>query len=666
MLNIRYTIRLVSDAETSSGLGSDLIDGLVARNVDGNPVIPASHIKGLMRQAVKDLPGMVVTDDTKKKFLDVFGVPGIQRENGALFSVTDACVDGKATTRLISRTAIDDNGVAKDSSLRTNEAISAGCKFSGNIHLNVESKFVDLLVRYSLLSVFEVGGSRNRGAGACVVTIADEKRTPGMVLRELLALNDFAVQESSLSESCDSGSDETVFVKLSFFADSSICVPELPIVGNNTIVSGFAIPASAVQGCVLTKINSLNPAAATAAFESANFRTWPLLPLPNISGLDGCYSVWASASHKISKLANADKSYNFCDETIEAYEWDERPKNAPIKSADGVLIAEGADKVTLWRSGDMARHLSAHGVVNGGASGDERDFYTVESLAEKRFVGFAAMPEKAFRLLENVLGNEKNPGVDPVVSIGKARTVRGTGKLFVEKVDSLPVELPRTSKDNKIVPAFIVQSPILVDSDITAESADEILKTMVERAGWGEVEKASASIRILFGWNRHKNGLQKAEKVIVPGSVFSLKQIPDNLLEKFVKGIGGGKDRGFGAVLPHPNVAKNRYIPDPEMKTVASANDAAKEGWNLWKISQRSGNPLSASQISQLMSRIAVDKTADKVEVKAYFNNQLLRPDTVWNRWKHVMEDVEMLLKKDPTYIKAALTVWHDLRVAEE
>ena len=219
---------------------------------------------------------------------------------------------------------------------------------------------------------------------------------------------------------------------------------------------------------------------------------------------------------------------------------------------------------------------------------------------------------------------------------------------------------------NKTVPVFIVQSPILIDSDITAESADEILKMMVERAGWGKVEKASASIRILFGWNRHKNGLQKAEKVIAPGSVFSLKQIPDNLLEKFVKGIGGGKDRGFGAVLPHPNIAKSRYIPDPEKKTVASANDAAKEGWNLWKISQRSGNPLSASQISQLMSRIVADKTADKVEVKAYFDNQLLGSDNVWNRWKYVMEDVEMLLERDPAYIKAALNVWYDLRVAEE
>ena len=671
MLNIRYTIRLVSDAETSSGLGSDLIDGLVARNVDGNPVIPASHIKGLMRQVVKDLPGMIVADDTKKKFLDVFGVPGTPRENGALFSVTDACADGEATTRLISRTALDENGVAKDASLRTNEAISAGSKFSGHVHLNVESKFVDLLIRYSLLSVFEVGGSRNRGAGACVVSIADEKRTPGMILRELLALNDFTVRVSSLSESCDSGSDETVFVKLSFVADSSICVPELPIVGNNTIVSGFAIPASAVQGCVLTKINSLNSAVATAAFESANFRTWPLLPVPNVPGFDGCYSVWASASHKISKLANADKSYNFCDETIEPYKWEERPKNVPIKSADGVLIADGTDNVTLWRSDDMARHLSAHGVVNGGASGSERAFYTVESLAEKRFVGFAAMPEKAFRLLENVLGNEKNPGTDPVVSIGKARTVRGTGKLFVEKMDSLPVELPRTSKDNKVepnktVPVFIVQSPILVDSDITAESANEILKAMVERAGWGEVEKASASIRILFGWNRHKNGLQKAEKVIAPGSVFSLKQIPDNLLEKFVKGVGGGKERGFGAILPHPSIAKNRYIPKPETKTVTSANDAAKEGWILWKTSQRSGNPLSASQISQLMSRIAADKTAGKVEVKAYFDNQLLRSDNVWNRWKYVMEDVEVLLEKDSAYIKAALNVWHDLRVAEE
>ncbi|WP_288788155.1 RAMP superfamily CRISPR-associated protein [uncultured Fibrobacter sp.] len=665
MLNLSYTIRLVSDAETSSGLGSDLIDGLVARNVDGNPVIPASHIKGLMRQVVKDLPGFV-SDDKKKKFLDAFGVPGALRENGALFSVTDACVDGEAATRLISRTAIDENGVAKDSSLRTNEAISAGSKFSGHVHLNVDSKFVDLLVRYSLLSVFEVGGSRNRGAGACVVSIADEKRTPGMVLRELLALNDFAVQESSSSECCTVGNDETVFVKLSFVADSSICVPELPIVGNNTIVSGFAIPASAVQGCILTKINSLNPAVATAAFESENFRTWPMLPIPNVPGFDGCYSVWASASHKISKLANANDTYNFCDEMIEPFQWEKCPKNAPIKSADGVLIACGTDKVSLWRSGDMARHLSAHGVVNGGASDDERAFYTIESLAEKRFVGFAAMPEKAFRLLENVLGNEKNPGTDPVVSIGKARTVRGTGKLFVEKVDSLPVELPRTSKDNKIVPAFIVQSPILVDSDITAESADEILKTMVERAGWGEVEKASASIRILFGWNRHKNGLQKAERVIAPGSVFSLRQIPDNLCEKFLKGIGGGKERGFGAVLPHPSIAKSRYIPNPEKKTVASANDAAKEGWLLWKTSQRSGNPLSASQISQLICRIAADKTADKVEVKAYFDKQLHRPDNIWDRWKFVMEDIETLLEKDSAYVKAALNVWHDLRVAEE
>ena len=30
------------------------------------------------------------------------------------------------------------------------------------------------------------------------------------------------------------------------------------------------------------------------------------------------------------------------------------------------------------------------------------------------------------------------------------------------------------------------------------------------------------------------------------------------------------------------------------------------------------------------------------------------------------MEDVEMLLEKDSAYIKAALNVWHDLRVAEE
>ncbi len=653
MVNFKYCIRLVSDAETSSGLGSDVVDGLVARDINGKPFVPATHIKGLMRQVVKDLPSSIIADDVKQSFLAVFGIAGANKDYAALFSVTDALSDS-AQTRLITRTALNEFGVAKDTSLRTNEAVCAGSMFKGDIHLGVESKMVDLLIRYALLSIYEIGGSRNRGAGACVVTIENEKRTPGQILKELLLLNSFEIATETNVVSVDDAC-ETVFAKLTFVAESSVCVPELPIVGNNTIISGFSISSSAVQGCILTKINALNESVASATFKAENFRTWPLLPVPDEPEYANCFAVRVSASHKISKLAD-ENGYNFCDEMIEPYKWEERPKNAPIKSVDGVLVAGGSKGTVLWRSGDMARHLTAHGVVNGGATGDERAFYTVESLAEKRFVGFVAMPKNAFVLLRKALDR------DPLVSFGKSRTVRGTGRLSINE-EPLPLALPRAEKTtHETVAAFIVQSPILVSPDITAESADEILKEMVTKARWGEVDKASASIQILFGWNRHKNGLQKAEKVIAPGSVFSLKNSDVHDLEqKLLKGIGEGKERGFGAVLPHPNIAQCRYIPSPVHPSIKSSSNAAEYGWKLWKTSRGSGNPLSSSQVAQLIARIS----ADKLEARKYLETQLLRPDKIWERWKYVMEDVEKLLMKEPDYIQTALSVWHNLSVAE-
>lgn len=660
MASIKYTIRLVSDAETSSGLGSDLIDGLVARDVNGNPVIPASHIKGLMRQVVKDLPNAFVSNERKDSLLVFFGVAGAARENSARFSVTDALSQGVAT-RLITRTALDEHGVAKNGSLRTNEAIAAGTSFSGYVHLSVESDFIDLLVRYALLSVFEIGGSRNRGAGACVVSIDGENRTPGKILQDLLKIENFSLPVNSLEKEPVSGSKNVVYAKLTFVAQSSLCVPELPIVGNNTICSGFTIPASAVQGCILTKINSFNESVATQTFESKNFRTWPLLPVPMDERFNECFAVRASASHKISKLAVKDDVYNFSDDIIEPYKWQGRFENAPIKSADGVLIAnvnkiesEGKE-VVLWRSSDMARHLSAHGVVNGGAKGDEESLYTVEALAEKKFIGFMAMPEDSFIILKKAL--EK----DSMVSMGKARTVRGLGVLSVEKIDSLPIKTP-VNEDGKEVYAFIVQSPILVDSSVESQSADEILKIMVEKSGWGTVEKASANLQIMFGWNRHKNGLQQAQRVIAAGSVFSVVSKLENLNAKLVEGIGGGKERGFGAVLPHPNIAAKRYIPKPAQRKLASADNASLVGWSLWKASSQCGSPLSASQIAQLQSRIS----ANKSEAVAYINAQMMRTDDIWVQWRDIVENVKDLMQHNQVFISKALTVWHDLKVAEE
>ena len=52
MIKLNYTIVLKSDAEISTGFGSSLLDAIAPRNLKGNFVIPASHVKGLLRQSL--------------------------------------------------------------------------------------------------------------------------------------------------------------------------------------------------------------------------------------------------------------------------------------------------------------------------------------------------------------------------------------------------------------------------------------------------------------------------------------------------------------------------------------------------------------------------------------------------------------------------------------
>lgn len=660
MKKIPFTVKFVSDAELTSGLGSNLVDGLVVRDLDGNPMIPASHIKGLMLQAVKDIPDAVISKDIKRAALNFFGKPGAESENSASFSVGCGKILKKNETRLIARTALNEFGTAKKGTLRITEAIAAGTEFKGCVYLNNESPLLEAAVRYALLSIFEMGGSRSRGAGACLVKISGEDRTPGELFRALQNAKADFVENKNVEAKGDPA--KTIVVKISFETENPICVPETPVVGN-TIVSGFTIPASAVQGCLLTRIDQLNSDVATMCYHAKNFRAWPLEPLPTGDKFKGAFAVRTSASHKISKLADKTGKYNFCDESIEKYAWDKIKENSPIKSADGVMIRLKDKKETvLWRSGDMARHLTAHGVVNGGKNGDERNLYTVESLAERFFVGFATLPETAYNLLEESLRK------DPIAFFGKSRSVRGQGTLKVEKLESLPLDLP-IDKEGEEIAAFIVQSPLLIDDEFSDASANEILKKLVKKYWNLDVEECSANVQIRFGWNRHQKGLQMAVRVIAPGSVFRFHEKPDNIEELLEKGLGDGRERGFGSVLPHPNIAAERFVEGPKVQTLPKSDGAAKKGFELWKEARAKGknsSSLSASQISTVLDLVSKDDSpASALE---FLERQIKnRPDKIWERWEKVFDDVESMIgSENIEYRVKALKVWRNLVVAEE
>jgi len=649
MGKIDFTITMKSDGEPASGFGTGLIDSLVPRDINGRIIIPSTHLKGVIRENLENLPDEIVSVD------EIAGLFGKEGDSGALFHIDNAVAPEDAKIIDITRTKLNQFGVAEQGSLRTSEAVAGGTQFKGTITTqdNLSKAHEDLL-RLGFLSLFAVGGGRNRGAGACLVTLKDEPRTPGEIVR-LLAEIDFdstpatnPVKEPELAIV-----DDQVTLKLVFKATNPICVPETPIVKNNMISSGFSIPASAVQGAILHRINDISEKAATACYKSKNFRAWPLNPTNKADAL----SLRVSFTHKISKLKIEDSdNYHFEDETIKPYDWDKVPSNSPLKSSDGVLLTDGTS-VKLWKSSDMARIVTAHGVHNGDREGSKstqkRNLFTVESLAPALFTGIVSMPRTACDILLKSL--EQNS----FVQLGKSRSVRGGGELSAEIVEFS--ELPIMKKRDEKV--FIIQSPVLVPQDLVKKSVEEIISRLVADAGFGKVEKSSGSITTQFGWNRtmHK-GFMGGKSVITPGAVFKLYGPVENLEEKLIAGIGEGRESGFGAVLPHPGVAERLFPEEPKPMVIPKAlKNFGKDGFELWARAKASG--LSASQISRVRELADLDK--DKA-IEYLERQRTERPAPIWERWKDVIRQIKDGIQADAEHMVKVLKVCQDLLVADK
>jgi len=651
MNKINFTITLVSDAEPGSGFGTELIDSLLPRDTDNRVFLPATHLKGIIRENLEKMPHEAVP---LKVVGDLFGKTGC---NGSLFHIENAVAPCDADIIEITRTRLNQFGVANPGSLRTGEAVALGTEFKGVVtcHPGMPEAYLDVL-KLGFLSLFAVGGGRNRGAGACITTIADEDRTPGQILQQLSKI-DFS--GLTVGKAVNTGtfhiSDKQVTLKLFFKAANPICVPDLPVVGNNIIRSGFSIPASAVQGAILHRINNISEETATNCFKSELFRAWPLHP----TNKENRFSLCTSFTHKISKLPINEKGqYYFADETVHPYHWDVLHGKAHLVQADGVLLTD-RDGVVFWKASDMARFVTAHGVHNGDRGGggnlQKRNLFTVESMAPMCFTGLVSMPEAAADLLMESL--EENP----FVQLGKSRSVRGGGTLQAQVIQFENLSVMKNYEDR----VFIVQSPVLVPPDFVGKPVEDIISLLAADAGFGKTEKGKAkgTMSTRFGWNtKMSNGRIGASVVICPGAVFKIEAPVKNLSKILTKGIGGGRERGYGAVLPHPGVAQALFQEKQEPRIVyKSSKNFGRAGFALWEKAR--DYRLSASQISRIRELTALnpDKALAYLEIQ-----QKNRPAAIWNRWKGVIREIETGIREDAQHMVKVLKVCQDLLVADK
>lgn len=179
MSTIKYEIEFFSNWHCGSGLaaGAD-VDALVIKDNNGVPYVPGRTLKGLLREAAE-----VLFEDNETVNL-IFGVSGEQDNHATGASFFGNATFPKAEYQYIveqglaqhlyqtfASTRIDENGIAKDNTLRKIETV-VPCKLEGEI-LNVPND-AERIVEDALHYIKRMGTGRNRGYGRCRISIRKE------------------------------------------------------------------------------------------------------------------------------------------------------------------------------------------------------------------------------------------------------------------------------------------------------------------------------------------------------------------------------------------------------------------------------------------------------------------------------------------------------------
>lgn len=176
MSTIKYEIEFFSNWHCGSGLaaGAD-VDTLVIKDKNGLPYVPGRTIKGLIRDAASTL------SDDKKTIATIFGVSGDEEGHQIGSSYFGNAILPHAEYQYIveqglaphlyqtfASTSIDENGIAKDNTLRKIETV-VPCKLEGEI-LHVPDG-AEQTIGDAMCFIKRMGTGRNRGYGRCKVSI---------------------------------------------------------------------------------------------------------------------------------------------------------------------------------------------------------------------------------------------------------------------------------------------------------------------------------------------------------------------------------------------------------------------------------------------------------------------------------------------------------------
>jgi len=294
----RYKIELLEDLHSGSGLGSAWVDRTIARDMQGKPMIPSSHIKGVWRDAAMRLINLGAEGFTQHEADQWFGAAPKGKadktapQRGRLYCPRLVPTSAGVETIVWMQTARQPGSrKPADDTLRSTEYLPAGLELVGHgffIGSADEFKRLEQLIR----RVDRYGGNRSRGDGRIRALEVKNEALPAVNLPE--------------------GKAVRYGIRLLLQAEAPVQVPRTGSPGN-IIESDTRIPGRMLAGAIIDQLRDSSILPELFAQQVSIGDALPLSPdLTDVTSaqLDGLEILPAPLEYRVEK-PSVEKSGSF-------------------------------------------------------------------------------------------------------------------------------------------------------------------------------------------------------------------------------------------------------------------------------------------------------------------------------------------------------------------
>lgn len=591
------SIELLSDTILSSGYSIPGAEDIsVYTDEKGYPYIRGTTLKGLLRESLTNLicwekgnenDISEILGEENRKYTDTkrrIKLTSFTLENQPMYS--DDCYDYRIFTAV-------ENGVVKESSLRTAKCIKSGRIFTGNIYCSYDD--VEL-IKKALLSIKWIGTLRNRGFGKVSI-------------------------ECKLQENKEKTDllPETNFIHYKLHNILPIQITDLKHSDDNNYSSNKYIPGSAIRGMVLSELAENMPEwfeenktelLKDVYFLDAVPNPTKYTPLPSINGF--------YEDKKETKFVTVLKDGKF---------------EAGLKRAKlGNFCAPVDNKIVCWGCKTDSNIRIKRG-------NEDKQLFNVQYIEKDQyFEGYVIIKNpKLSQNISKVFLNDIWIGADRYAGMGLCNV---SDLKAVKELKWLKEYGYSKQKELEKDLYLIAISPFTMLNKF-GEPCGLDLEFLAEKIGVSKIEVlySSTSVSEYMGYNRTWGCFQSSMGMYNRGSVFhiSCDKVPDiNLLLNLQKkGLGIRKEEGFGQIL----FLRKGYIENIISKEMYNSDDdkcinkndilillrKAKIKWienNKNKILQYG---LSKSQLGNIQSlcEYAIHKNGDTKELESFFDKNI-------------------------------------------